>query len=269
MSAPCRFAKAFAVVALICSACSGSDAGRGVLVGGAASTQEVLDAAIEDWNRENGDAVHATYASSARIARQIEAGAPIDVFVSANRQWAEAMVSSNRVIRQRVVARNELALVARAGAYPGARVDSGTVLPAALMGVRWSTGDPEHVPVGEYARAALESLGWWPALEGNLVPASDVRAGLRLLELGEVEFAVCYATDVQDSARVRAGVWTVHPIDRSLHPPAHVVAVLLSENPAAADFFDWFTSPAAASAFAERGFSEAMTEVSGAVERSH
>lgn len=250
------FAAASVFTAASCGRTESPDA---FLVGAAASTAEAVEGALMLWSDADGEAAGeaggaATVAASSTLARQIERGAPIDVFVSANLDWANHVASAGADAPV-VLARNRVVLVAETQSGWPARIGPESELPLAFVGAAWSTGDPAHVPIGAYAQAAFESLGWWARLDENLVPATDVRAGLRLLELREVSIAICYASDVAESERVRSGEWTVVPLDDDLYPAAVVVGVLCEgARPAARRFFHWLQTDEGARVWRAHGF---------------
>lgn len=238
--------------------CSSGDAAP-FTVGGAASATEALDDAVAGWNAS--DAVvrggRTSFAASSTIARQLQGGAPYEVVVSADRAWIERLVEEGLVDGDTVVslASNALVLAVRSdrgellatlGAGP---VGSGTELSGELAAARWTTGDPEHVPVGGYAREALEELEWWARVEGSLLAARDVRAAVRLVEIGEADLCVAYASDV-----VGRDLLAV-PLERELHRPIELVGAVAAEaGPEARAFLAWLTAPDAPPFGASSGF---------------
>lgn len=228
-------------------------------VGAAASATDALGEAVARWNAspKARRGARASFAASSTVARQLEAGAPFEVVVSADRAWIERLESADLVdpASVTVLASNALVLVARAedagllAPLGPAPVRAGTTLPASLAGARWCTGDPEHVPAGSFAREALRALGWWGTVEPALVAVRDVRAAVRLVELGEVDLCVAYATDVH--GRDLASV----PLDGALHRPVQLVAAAAADAGDEAREFLAALSGTGASAFgADMGF---------------
>ena len=145
-----------------------------------------------------------SFAGSSALARQIDAGAPADLFVSASPRWMDYLQERRRIdaeTRFDLLA-NRLVVVTPAGSGLEVQPRPGFDLAGVFRG-RLAVGDPDHVPAGIYARQALQALGWWPALEHRLAPAPDVRAALLYVERGECEAGVVYATDAAISRRVR------------------------------------------------------------------
>ena len=225
----------------------------------AASLKEALDDAAQAWSKRSGARPVISYASSAALARQIEQGAPADVFVSADEDWmdwAEARRLLRPGTREKLLS-NRLVLVAPAAAPPAAlRLAPGVPLAAALgTDGRLALGDVASVPAGRYARAALEALGAWPSLAGRLAQTENVRAALTLVARGEAPLGVVYATDARAEPRVRV----VDAFPETTHPPVvYPVAVLAAARSAKAQpFVDFLRSPEGRAIFAARGFAPA------------
>ncbi len=173
--------------------------------------------------RELGFRTVYNYASSSVLSRQIEAGAPADVFISANPDWVDWLEERGAVLPEsRVpVLENTLAIVAPRDAPFTLEASPDAKFADAFRG-RLALPDPAHVPAGMYARAALESAGWWDDVADRLVATGDVRAALALVERGEVGAAIVYATDARSSDRVVI----VCPIPEAWHAPIRYPAVL-------------------------------------------
>lgn len=187
----------------------------------AASLQDALRALEPAWRAAApGNApVRLSFAASSTLARQIEQGAPADLFLSADEPWMDYVAQRNLILAETRVSPigNDLALVAPADSPLGPlSIGRGTDL-AALLGPRGrlATGDPAHVPAGIYARAALEWLGQWDALAPRLARAENVRAALLLVERGEAPLGIVYRTDAQASP----GVKLLGSFPPGSHPP--------------------------------------------------
>lgn len=218
-----------------------------VLVFAAASLKTALDEVAMQYEAETGQDVTLSYAGSSALARQIEAGAPADVFLSANPDWVDRLVDQGLVRRGDVVPllTNRLALVAPA---QDARVTGIEALPEALAGGRLAMALVEAVPAGIYGRQALNTLGLWPALMDHIAQTDNVSAALRLVALGEAPLGVVYQTDAQAEPRVRlVGLFPEDSHDPILYP-----AVRLGD--ADHDFFDYLQGPAAAEVLSRNGF---------------
>ncbi len=226
----------------------------------AASLREVLDAAADAFARQRGGPRPVlSYAASPALARQIEQGAPADVFVSADRDWMDHLERGGhlRAGTRVTLASNRLVLVGPAsGPPPTLRIEPGFALAAALgPGGRLAVGDVAAVPAGRYARAALESLGVWPSVAGRLAQAENVRVALALVARGEAPLGIVYATDARAEPRVRV----VGTFPGTVHPPiAYPAAVTgASRSPRAGAFLEFLRSPAGLALFAAHGFAAA------------
>ena len=175
-----------------------------VVVFAAASTEDVLREAGRRFEVATGTRVRFNFAASSTLAQQIRAGARADVFLSASVEWMDEAERSGDIISgSRIdLLGNSLVLIAPVGSAFEIDISPEFDFPARLPEVRRiAMGDPAHVPAGRYAKSALKSLGWWDALERLIIPAVDVRAALRLVEIGEVDAGVVYASDAAQSNR--------------------------------------------------------------------
>ncbi len=167
----------------------------------AASLGEVMTRIGEAYARQHGTALRFSFAASSTLARQVEAGAPADIIVSANADWMQylqarsAIVSDSRII----LARNALALVGHRDRFP-APLPLARAIADLAAGERMAIGDPAHVPAGIYARQALTGLHLWADMRPRMVYAADVRAALALVARGEAALALTYVTDARIAA---------------------------------------------------------------------
>lgn len=218
----------------------------------AASLTDVLGDIAAQWTAGGHPRPQLVLASSSTLARQIEAGAPADVFASADTAWMDQVQRAGRVAdgRRLDLLGNTLVLVAPKGRVPAVTMAPGFNLAAAFDG-RLCTGEPGVVPVGRYAQAALQSLGWWTSLQGRIVGTDDVRTALAFVERGECALGIVYATDAATSARVE--VVARFPADT--HPPiVYPFALLRGASPAGRDWFRYLQSEAARRVFERHGF---------------
>jgi len=227
------------------------------LVFAAASLKEALDAAVDAFVRERGGPRPVvSYAASSALARQIERGAPADLFVSADRPWMDHLEQRGHLRPGSRVALlgNRLVLVAPAAQpAPALRLAPGAALAAALgPDGRLATGDVSAVPAGRYAKAALESLGLWPGVSGRLAQTENVRVALALVARGEAPLGIVYATDARAEPRVRM----VDTFPEGSHPPiVYPLALTAGSRSARAQAFaDFLRSPAGAAVFTAHGF---------------
>ena len=199
--------------------------------------------------------VRFSFAASSTLARQIEQGAAADLFLSADEAWMDYLVQRGLIAPETRIAplSNALVLVAPAGQAKPVTLAPGLDLAALLgPGGRLVTGDPAHVPVGRYARQALEKLGLWAVAESRLARAENVRAALLLVERGEAPYGIVYSTDAAITRKVK--VVATFPADS--HPPiSYPMAVVKSrDGPAARALLAELSGPAAKAIYAKNGF---------------
>jgi molybdate transport system substrate-binding protein len=209
-----------ALVVGLLGGCGRSDPGRPapLLVFAAASLTDAVTEVAGDYERLTGRSVRLSFGGSSALARQIVAGAPADVFLSANPTWVDHVVAEGRARAEdrSVFATGRLTVVmARGRPAPGSLVD------LAALG-RIALADPESVPAGIYARRMLEKAGVWPAITSKVIPALDVRAALALAQSGAVDAAVVYATD----ARRAPELTEARIVPDRLQPEIRYVAVI-------------------------------------------
>ncbi|HLH94441.1 MAG TPA: molybdate ABC transporter substrate-binding protein [Xanthobacteraceae bacterium] len=227
---------------------------RNLLVFGAASLKNALDDADALYQRETGHKVVVSYGASSTLAKQIENGAPADVFISADMDWMD-YVAQRKLIKPDTRSNllgNKLVLVAPADSRISLSIGPNFPLAQALGNGRLAMADPASVPAGKYGKAALEALGVWSSVENKVAPAQDVRATLLLVSRGEAPLGIVYQTD----AAADKGVKVVAAFPESTHPPIiYPVAVTSSStNPDAAAYVAFLKSPAAKPAFQKQGF---------------
>ena len=224
------------------------------MVFAAASMNNALDAANTAFNKQTGVKVVASYAASSALIKQIEQGAPADAFVSADVNWMDYGAQRhliNNATRIDLLG-NRLVLIAPTDS----KIGSVTIAPgfdlAALAGSgRIATGDVRAVPAGLYAKAALEKLGIWAAVEPKLAMAQNVRAALILVARGEAPLGIVYATDAKVEPKVK--IVGVFPEDS--HPPIVYPAALTANAKAeAAPYLAFLRSATAKSIFESFGF---------------
>lgn len=240
-----------------------------VVIFAAASLKNALDEASALWAKQTGKATRISYAGSNALAKQIEAGAPADLFISADEAWMNyaEKAGSIRSGSRFDLLRNALVLIAPAGAGAGAdpqialAPDLGSTLSKALAGGKLAMANTDAVPAGKYGKAALDKLGAWEAVKGQVAQAENVRAALLLVARGEAPLGIVYATDAAAEPKVR--VVATFPSDS--HPPITYPAALTkdSANPDAAAFLAFLTSPPARGAFERQGFTVIAAPGSG------
>jgi molybdate transport system substrate-binding protein len=227
---------------------------RSILVFAAASMKNALDDANAAFAKASGVKVTASYDASSALMKQIEGGAPADVFISADVDWMD-YGSSHKLMADNTrinLLGNKLVLIA-AKTSPHGEVTIGPGFDLAKLAGdgRIATGDVRAVPVGLYAKAALEKLGAWAAVEPKMAMTQNVRVALTLVARGEAPLGIVYATD----ARVEPNVKVIGVFPESSHPPILYPAAATREaKPEAARYLDFLRSAAARSVFEGYGF---------------
>ncbi len=226
---------------------------RPILVFAAASLKNALDAVAEKWRGETGKRVTISYAASSILAKQVENGAPADLFISADREWMDYL-QERRLIdpATRVdMFGNTLVLVAPADSTANIAIAPDFPLAALLGDGRLAMADPAGVPAGRYGKAALTTLGVWPDIAGRIAAAENVRAALVLVARGEAPFGIVYRTD----AAVEPGVKIIGIFPPDTHPPiVYPLALTATASPDAPAFAAYLRGPAARAVFEAQGF---------------
>jgi len=228
---------------------------RGPLVLAAASLQEALTDAANAWTAAGHARPVLSFAGSSALARQIEAGAPADLFLSADEEWMDYVMQRGLIRANSRVSflSNRLVLIAPAGSRARLAIGPGFPLARALgANGRLAMADPDSVPAGKYGRAALTSLGVWASVAPKVVRAENVRAALAFVERSEAPFGIVYATDARASARVRV----IGTFPAGSHPPiTYPIATLRTSRSGDAEAFRRFLiSREGRAIFARRGF---------------
>ncbi len=233
-------------------AVSGGQAAGTVTVFAAASTTEVMTELARRYEAATGVKIKCSFASSSTLAKQIEAGAQADVYVSANPTWMDYLIDRHMIQGQTRVALvgNELVLIAPRGRRFTVQMKQDFAIADAFAG-RLAVGDPDHVPAGIYARQALENLGWWSALEDRLVPAMDVRGALLFVELAEADAGIVYETDAVISDKVEVIAAFPQATYDAVRYPA---ALCHGASDQAEAFLEYLQSSKAAEVFTKAGF---------------
>ena len=221
----------------------------------AASMKNALDDVNAAFTKKTGIKTVASYAASSALMRQIENGAPADIFVSADLAWMDYGVQK-KVIKSdtRVnLLGNRLVLIAPKDSKIGnVTITQGFDLAKLAGNGRVATGDVRAVPAGKYAKAALEKLGIWAAVEPKLAMAENVRAALALVARGEAPLGIVYATD----AKIDPNVKVVGTFPEDSHPPiVYPVALTATAKPDAAQYLAFLRSQLSKSVFESFGFS--------------
>ncbi|MFO1304623.1 MAG: molybdate ABC transporter substrate-binding protein [Burkholderiales bacterium] len=226
------FLRALALAACLAALAAAPARAANVLVFAASSLKEALDAQARQFEAATGHKVTVSYGASNALAKQIEAGAPADVFVSADVEWMDYVDRKGLVMAgtRADLLRNALVLVAPASSTASLQIVPGFALSAALGPNKLAMANPDSVPAGKYGKSALQSLGVWTSVEKQVARAENVRAALALVARGEAPFGIVYATD----ARADQGVRIVGTFPASSHPPIVYPAAVLASSSSAA-----------------------------------
>ena len=249
MRAVCRW---LAPVCLLVAAAPGAAADT-VTVFAAASLKEAFDENVKAYRVKTGDRIVVSYAASSALARQIEAGAPADLFVSADLDWMD-FLERRRLIkpgtRQNLLS-NRLVLIAPSGSAVSVTIEPGFPIARLIGSGRIAMADPDTVPAGKYGKAALEALGVWRDVRARVAAAENVRAALVLVSRGEAPFGIVYLTDAAADPRVRV----VGTFPENTHPPiVYPAAITALGKPPAERFLKWLSGLEARVVFETHGF---------------
>ena len=233
---------------------------REVTVFAAASLKTALEQVAESWTHQTGHSVTLSFAGSSALARQIDAGAPADIFISANPGWMDHLAALGLIRNDSRVdlLGNRLVLIAPSGTPPLASLDAKTDLAARLGDDRLAMALIDAVPAGIYGKAALISLGLWPQVENRVAQTDNVRAALAIVALGEAPLGITYASDALVQPKVT--ILATFPADS--HPPILYPAALTTDSTSgyAAAFLEFLQSEQAQSLFIANGFTKPETQ---------
>jgi molybdate transport system substrate-binding protein len=220
----------------------------------AASMKNALDEIDAAYAAKSGVKITVSYAASSALAKQIEQGAPADVFISADTDWMDYATSKKTINESSRVnlLGNSIVLIAPKDSKIGnVGIASGFDLAKLAGDGRIATGDVKSVPAGKYAKAALEKLGSWQAAESKFAMAESVRAALTLVARGEAALGIVYSTD----AKVEPGVKIVGTFSADSHPAiVYPVAATITAKPEASDYLAFLRSTAAKTILEKYGF---------------
>lgn len=247
-------ARGLFVATLVLGLIPGPASAAKITVFAAASLKTALDDFVAVWEDTAGQEVAVSYAGSSALARQIEQGAPADVFISASLDWMDALAAVGLIREEtrRDLLGNTLVLIAHADAAP-VEIGPGLDLAGMLGDGRLAMALVDSVPAGVYGKAALTALGIWDAVAPKVAQADNVRAALALVAAGEAPFGIVYRTDA--AAEDDVAVVGTFPADS--HPPivypAAVTAASADPDTAGA-FLDFLGTEAARDVFEAQGF---------------
>lgn len=228
---------------------------KDIVIFAAASLKNALDEAAAAWAKETGKpAPRISYAASNTLAKQIEQGAPADIFISADLGWMDYVAARNLIRPESRVSllANRIALIAPAESPAKVTLAPGVDLSPALAAGRLAMGNVDAVPAGKYGKAALQKLGGWDKVKDHVAQADNVRAALLLVARGEAPLGIVYTTDAAAEPRVKV----IATFPEETHPPIIYPAVVLkdSTNADAPGFLAYLRGAGPKAAFEKQGF---------------
>ncbi|HEX4272813.1 MAG TPA: molybdate ABC transporter substrate-binding protein [Rhizomicrobium sp.] len=219
----------------------------------AASLTDSLKAVADAYKAKTGESITLSFGASSTIARQIEQGAPAEIFMSADTDWMDYLAKGGHIMdgTRKDLLGNQLVLVAASDARPAPRIAPHFDLAGALGDGRLALADPSSVPAEKYGKAALTALGVWDSIAPKVAQAENVRVALEYVARGEAPYGIVYATD----AKVAPSVRVVGVFPENTHPPiVYPVALTKTASPAAQSFLTFLEGSEARAIFEKAGF---------------
>ena len=242
------------LLAIANTAVLAAESRKPLIVFAAASLTDALQKATDEFTKASGVQVKLSFAASSALAKQIESGARADVFFSADQEWMDYLEQRKLIaVETRTnLLGNRLVLIAPSDSRVAIKIGPDAPL-AKVLGNngRLATGDPDSVPVGKYAKAALTNLRLWDSVQARIARAENVRVALMYVARGEAPLGIVYATDAAAEPKVRV----VDMFPETSHAPiTYPVAVTSTAQPAAKTFVEFLRTPASRSIFQKAGF---------------
>lgn len=223
-----------------------------ITVFAAASLTNAISEIAAAYENDKPVSIQTSFAASSTLAKQIEKGAPADIFISADTKWMDYLQDKRFIVTdsRADLLTNRLVLIAPKGKAFKVKINKGFNFANAFSG-RLCTGETESVPVGIYARQSLQHLNWWDSIKTRLVGTQDVRAALVFVERGECEAGIVYETDAIISSKVDI---VAHFPDNSHDPIIYPLALTKGASAQARDFYQYLQSEKAKTVFSKYGF---------------
>ena len=243
-----------AMALMLLSGSVASLASEKVTVFAASSLKDALDAVNASWKADAAKEAVVSYAASSALAKQVEGGAPADVFISADLSWMTYLTDRNLVTPATEVKLlgNRIVLVTSKASKAELKIEQDFKLADFIGDSKLAMANVESVPAGKYGKAALEFLGVWTSVEGKVAQAENVRAALKLVSTGEAAAGIVYATDALADDTIKV----IGTFPEESHPPIVYAAAITaaSRNPDAAEFITYLQSDKAQAIFEDAGF---------------
>lgn len=229
-----------------------------ITVFAAASMKSALDNIAADWTATTGNAVAIGYDASSKLARQIQQGAPADIFISAAPEWMDVLAADGLIASgsRRDIVSNQIVLIAQNPKTPPVTIGRDLDLPGLLAGGKLSMAMVDSVPAGQYGKEALEYFGLWQKVAPDVVQSDNVRTALVLVALGEAPLGIVYASDAIAQPDGARPVTVIGTFPGDSHRPILYPAARLADSaaPEVQAFLDYLSSDAARATFAANGF---------------
>ncbi|RWR02176.1 molybdate transporter [[Pantoea] beijingensis] len=247
--------RCFIGAALTLSITGHAVAAENITVFAAASLTNALTDIATQYEKGKEVKIVSSFASSSTLARQIEQGAPADLFISADQQWMDYAIDKKTMDEKSrfTLLGNDLVLVAPTSVKPQpVSISKATDWKSLMKGQRLAVGDPDHVPAGIYAKEALQNLGAWDTLSPLMARSNSVRAALALVERDETPYGIVYGSDAVASNKVTV----VGSFPESSHKPVEYPMAVVKEHnsPSVEAFYNYLKGPEAAAVFKRYGF---------------
>lgn len=248
--------KNFIILFCLCGTCTQvqAEVEEPLLIFAAASLTDVMAGLEEQFERQFGERIVVSLAASSALARQIENGAPADVFISADQSWMDYLDRGKKIVAKsrRVITTNTLVVIGGHEVTPNLDLTIPGSFAEELNGENFTMADPSHVPAGYYGMSALEALGIWQKVSTLLIPTENVRIALALVSRGEVSLGIVYSSDAQSDS----GVQILSEIPSGSHPPIVYPAAAIRNGKIerANSFIEFLTTEESQLEFEKHGF---------------
>jgi molybdate transport system substrate-binding protein len=219
----------------------------------AAGTMLPSNEICNSFEIERNITIERNYAASGALARQIKAGAEADLYISANKEWINYLIENKIITKDNItkIAKNKLVIICKKDASLKIEFSNDFDIKSAIHD-NISIGDPKYVPVGKYAKQALDSLGWFNQIQNKIILAKDVTSVLHYVEMGECDWGIVYYSEAIKSDKIKIA----YEIPMELYDPIVFYIALLNDNPKTRALYQYYKSDTAKYIFIKNGFNE-------------
>ena len=230
-----------------CNQKTNSDVQLFAAVGTMLPTNEICDS----FETEKNITIERNFAASGALARQIIAGAEADIYISANKQWIDYLIDNKIIIKDNIseLAKNKLVVICKKDSDIEIEFTQDFDIKSAI-GDNISIGDPKYVPVGKYAKQALDSLNWFNQIQNKIILAKDVTSVLNYVEMGECDWGIVYYSEAIKSSKIKI----VYEIPLELYDPIIFYIALLNDNHTTRTLYQYYKSDIAKNILIKNGF---------------